>query len=181
VRAKTLSSKPAHSLRSRWRFYMILGLNLLIVIVVGTATLLTFIVQRQTALRLHESTARQMRAAIQQSLDNTQQSLVFAGQTIQDEADLERLRDTYPAVQAASLIDADGNEIAQVGEVQPDWTSEPAIQFDPLRITVPAASGTLAAWIDPQIFWADILKPDMGREGYVYLRQGDQMIIDPDH
>jgi signal transduction histidine kinase len=161
---------------------MILGLNLLALVVIGVATLFVFLMQRQAALRMHESTARQARAAVQLSLDQLEQAVIFAGETVQDEADLERLQKAYPALQAASLIDENGDEIAHVGEDFP--TPETAtIQYDPLTITAPSGSGRLVTWFDPETLWADIVQPVMGHAGYVYITQdGHQLVaINPDH
>ncbi len=173
---------------------MILGLNLLVVLVVGGSALILALEQRNAVLRLHETAVRQTRVAVLETVKDVQQVLVVAGTA--DPPDLDALLAAFPALHAISLLDADGVEVAHVpaGDVWParEWGADPAwpamhggsayaalVDQPPvLVIAAPAVGGgVLVAEADPAVFWESSVAPPVGQDGYVYLVSGEGMVL----
>lgn len=190
---------PIRSLRARWRLYMIIGMNLLILAVVGCASLITALEQRQAILRLHESSARQVEAAVQEVTDDAQHRLALMAsmqppETLAESSALGPLLDLHPALRALALVAPDGVEIAHTppdpARTGPDWTQNPAwiaftsgasagqpvhtlIDGDQPRLVIAVPAGdrrdALIGEFDPQALWQSLLAAEVGDQGYAYL------------
>jgi signal transduction histidine kinase len=160
---------PARSLRARWRLFMILGMNVLMLIVVGSAVLISTLEQRSAITRLHESAAQQAHLALDQSVAGLRQTLAYAGQRAAggDEGALDDLLAAYPALMSVTL-DTTGAAGAS------------AITFDgrtSLTLSVPAGANTVIAQVDPRVLWAGVLSAAVGEKGYLYLVGDDGTLL----
>jgi signal transduction histidine kinase len=186
--------RPPLSLRARWRFFVMVSINLLLLAVVGGASLVLFFEQRQSLVYLHESTARQTRTAVQQSMADTLQLMAYISQTDTVPSDLQRLQNTQPALREISLIDSAGDEVSHVppreGQPAPDWTQDPAwiaasagqsytgLIAGELVLAVPTnEGGVLIAQTDAQALLRSAVSTEMGRQGYVYLLSEDGTVL----
>jgi signal transduction histidine kinase len=198
--------RPARSLRTRWRSYMILGMTLLVIVITGSASLIMLLEGRQAILRLHETAARQVQVGIGQAVDDAQRAMARGAQAIPADnvagADLEGLLSAYPALRAVSVVGSDGVEIAHAPadstRTAPDWTQNPAWiavtlgetagkpahalvagESPALDVAVPltGAPGVLIAEFDPQRLWQAVLAAPVGEKGYAYLASSDGALL----
>lgn len=202
--------RPPYSLRVRWRFYMILGLNLLVLVIVLGASLIMVLEQRQSLARLHETATYQVRAAIEHQENIDVQTLAVAGQSLDpaasSEAGLNSLLALLPGMESISLVTADGVEAARAPDglsrqPVPSWDTQPAwiaatagevftglveIEGTAPRYMVAVPVGNdgsvLVASADPQVCWDEIVAGAVGDEGYVYLvsTAGTLLVVPPD-
>ncbi len=195
---------PIRSLRARWRLYMILGMNLLILAVVASATLIMALEQRQAVLRLHESSAQHMRFAAEEAADDAQHLLAAVGalqsaEQIADNAALAPLLDLHPALRTLALVGPGGVEIAHTpvdpARSTPDWAQHPAwaaftaggqpvhvlIDGDPPRLAIAVPVGdqgnALIGEFDPQALWQPMLAAEVGDRGYAYLMSDEGRLL----
>ncbi|NLX11779.1 MAG: GAF domain-containing protein [Chloroflexi bacterium] len=192
---------PAPSLHQRWRWYMMLGLNALVVLVLGSASVILFLNQRQAVLRQHESAARQAQVTIQHALTHAEQTLHYAAEAQPaDRADLiepARLVEAIPGLHRVALVGEGGRELdhfpASRTSAIPDWGLHPAwllarqgqvythLQTNPARLTLgiplPDHSGALIAQLDPEQLWQDALAAGLGDSGYLYLLTADGRVL----
>lgn len=164
------SSRLPRSLRDRWRIFMILGLNLLVVIIAGAATLITILEQRLDARRLHENTAVHMRVSVETATQNLMHTLTFAAQS--PVLDTGALLAAHPALQTVSLVDTGETDLPYTG-----LTDEGL-----LLLAVPVGDGALIAQADPGLLWGDAVTPTIGQAGYGYVVStgGEMLAVGPD-
>ncbi|MBN1678962.1 MAG: GAF domain-containing protein [Anaerolineae bacterium] len=191
------------SLRMRSRTSMALGLNLVVILIAGCASLILVLEQWQFTLKLHESTTSQARASVLNSITTAEHVLTTAARSVDaetsTEAGLKPLLDDHPALLALSVIAADGSETATVtadnagnlldtrqppvlqdeldGQRQTDLS--PHDQASPtFMMAVPAGQGgSLVAWLDTQILWQNAVSADMGDRGYAFLLDRDGLLL----
>jgi signal transduction histidine kinase/methyl-accepting chemotaxis protein len=147
---------------------MILGMSALVLIVVGSAVLISILEQRSAINRLQESAAQQTHLALDQSLTDLRQTLAYAGERAAtgDESALDGLLAADPALMAVTL--GSGTEEAS------------AITFagsEQLTLTLPAGANTVIAQVDPRVLWNKTLKAAVGKKGYVYLVSDDGAVL----
>lgn len=189
----TPSGRPAAlSLRTRWRGLMILGINVLVVVIVIGALLVTLLEQRTAVNRLHQTAMRQAHRALQEVQADAQMTIYAAAQQgMPTEAELERLLAAYPAFRSISAVTPDGEALVHVSAdetVFPPWHDDA-----PLRgLAVPGSVGatwiedgklilamagdpaveqafTLVAAVDAAQLWEPVLSAGVGDEGYLYV------------
>ncbi|MBI5959160.1 MAG: cache domain-containing protein, partial [Chloroflexi bacterium] len=197
---RAAGSSPGRSLRTRWRLFMLAGMNVLMVIVLAGVTMITLIDQRRSINRLHESAARHSQAAIQAAERDTIARLAYAGQTNTAESlnDSAALRtwvsqlDLYPALRSISVVAADGVEIAHTpptpDRVVPNWSEHPAwiaitsgeTEGRPARVLMPGDPPVLAVAValggGPAVLVAD-LDPQALWQAALAPGAGDKGII----
>ncbi len=191
------STKRPYSLRVRWRSSMLLGLNLLVFIVVGSASLIMLLSQRQSTLRMHEAAAQQVRAAIHDASDNARLTIDYAAQTLSAEtakpADLTRLLQADPALTDAAIVGDEGIEVVAIPGSERYWSEnvawlvnlleEPgaALSGDPARWWITASladgSGVLIVQADPQLLWRGAVSSVSEDVGYAYLVSSDGALL----
>ncbi len=185
------------SLRTRWRSYMILGLNLLVVIVVGVASLVTALEQRRSLLRLHETGAAHVHALAAQAVHDLQRVLQTA--VVQLEAGgspdevLPSLQQAQPALDALVRVDADGEtRVSQPLGTASNWAEHPAFlaahagqpyahveEGGVLFLAVPMRDGqVLLAQADAATLLASAVTTALGGEGYAYLLTDEGALLD---
>ncbi len=205
----TLPSPPqtlsmGRTLRARWRRYLVIGMNSLIALLLVGATLIIALEQRQSIIRLHESTARFAGFSAQRAQDDLLTTLVTAGQTLDPatatQDDLDRVLALEPALRAISLLDAAGQVTVQtaVDGIDPGsaWGDHPvrrsALDGKPVilpddranrqpLLVLAAPTGTpgsvIVALADPQTLWGSAVAAPMGDRGYLYLADEDGRIL----
>ncbi len=181
---------------------MMLGMNLLVAVVAGSASLITVLEGRTAILRLHESTARQAGVALQGRVDDAGRALVAAELAIADGADpaerLTCLQNAFPAIQAAALVGPDGVELVRVPpdpvsdpaewpgraawdatQAGESYSAAPAASDEPLVLAEPLTDGAgmLVAEVDAGALWGEVLAAEMGDEGYIYVANADGTLL----
>ncbi len=197
--------RPAHSppaaahrrsLRTRWRSYMLLGLNVLVVAVVGIATLVIALEQRQALLRLHNTAAAQAQAFLSQTVQDAQRALRATAVQLEDgrppETSLSSLLQAQPAFEAAVWVGAQGEARARLpSEVASNWGEHPAflaahegrpyarvMEGGALFLAVPMRGGeVLLAQVETRALLADAVAPSVGAQGYLYLVAEDGALL----
>jgi signal transduction histidine kinase/HAMP domain-containing protein len=150
---------------------MILGMNVLVLIVVGSAILIAILEQRSAIARLHESAAQQTHLALDQSLTDLRQTLVYAGARAAagDDGALDGLLAANPALMAVTL------------EPNADSTSATTVESsEQVTLTIPAGANTVIAQVDPRVLWAGALSATVGEKGYIYLVSDDGAVLAAD-
>jgi signal transduction histidine kinase len=188
---------PIRSLRARWRMFMILAMNALILAVAGSAVSISILEQRGAIIRLDESVTRQLNAALDRSMTGLQQTLVYAGDN-QTGAALDGRLAADPALRAITIVSADGREIvhapADPARTPPDWTQDPAylaltggdrpsyralVGENPPSLTLAVKSGDaiVIAQADAQQLWGEMLSAGVGENGYIYLVSDEGAVL----
>lgn len=165
-------------LRKRWRLHLMVGMNLLVLLVVGIASAITLLGQRDAVDRLHRAVARQVEAALTTSLDQMQQALTLTARDLGEDntaGDLAGRLALHPALDTLALIEPDGTLVASTARDPdaPDLRWADGLACDPaclrddatlpgdrpgLALVLPAQDGLrLVAMIDPQVLWQGIL------------------------
>lgn len=189
---------PLHhrSLRTRWRSYMILGLNVLVVVVVSIATLVTALEQRQALLRLHETGAAHVHAQVAQTVQDAQRALRTAATQLESgsspEDVLPPLLSAQPAFEALIEVGTDGKTRTSVPTgTASNWAEHPAFlaahEGRPyahvegagvLFLAVPMSHGdALLAQTDAATLLASAVTSPLGRDGYAYLAADDGTLL----
>lgn len=189
------------SLRARWRLHMILGLNILIVLVIGTAALTMLLEERHALSTLHKTAAAQTHAAAQQAIADMQRELALTSAAITAGALPEDALDTLlsgePALDIVVMIDAHGDRALIVpddGVGVPDWHEHAAfdaaaggdVYVGPsakestqwiIAVPGPDPGGALIALVDTAQLWSSAVDPAIGEKGYVYLVAEDGALL----
>ena len=188
---------PLHhrSLRTRWRSYMILGLNVLVVVVVSIATLVTALEQRQALLRLHETGAAHVHAQVAQTVQDAQRALRTAATQLESgsspEDVLPPLLSAQPAFEALIEVGTDGKTRTSVPTgTASNWAEHPAflaahegrpyahVEGAVLFLAVPMSHGdALLAQTDAATLLASAVTSPLGRDGYAYLAADDGTLL----
>jgi signal transduction histidine kinase len=166
--------KPT-SLRARWRLSFFLGMNLLVILVAGGASLIIALEQRHALLRLHEAAADHLAADVQIALDDAQRLLSFAGDTLSLEGitpqDLARLEQAHPAVCSVRVVDADDIAIELLSATP--CPSAASASLTPGTVMIQAATrdgdGIIVAELDSARLWAGTVAGLLGDHGYAAL------------
>jgi signal transduction histidine kinase len=162
-------TQPARrSLRTRWRLYMVLGMNLLMLLVIGSVSAVTVANQYRTLSHLHETSAAQVRIAVQQQFATVRHTMRAAAQ-----------RD--PAVWPDLVAAAPG--LTQLCATTPDDAPAACVPAEADRAAgVRLEEAGLIAWVDAPALLADTLAADIGAAGYSYLvaEDGALVVLPPD-
>ncbi|MBN1562700.1 MAG: GAF domain-containing protein [Anaerolineae bacterium] len=128
TRERRLIDPNAPSLHRRWRIYMLVGMNALVIGIVIGAVIIALLEQRGAVLNLHQTTTSQTHAIVQHTLEQIEHTLIAAGSQ-PSAAELDRLRAAQPAIESISLVARTGAEIihspADNTRAAPDWTTDP--------------------------------------------------------
>ena len=189
-------AKHHRSLRTRWRSYMMLGLNVLVGVVVAVATLVTALEQRQAVLRLHETGAAHVHALTVQAVQDAQRTLRAAAVQLEagdtPEEVLGPLLQAQPAFDVLIWAGADGETlVSQPPGTATNWAEHPAFQAahagqtyahvegaGVLFLAVPTGDGrALLAQADAGTLLADAVTSPLGRAGYAYLVTDDGSLL----
>ena len=169
-----VDSQRLRSLRSRWRFYLFFGMNWLVMIMAGGASLIIALQQRQALIQLHEVVASRTIIAVQSAVSDTQRSLTYAGQTFSPETvsvqDLDRLRAAHPIVRSVRVVNVDGYPV--IAAPAATRNSPAATASDaPATVTVqaPTGDGQIIAELDSALLWSAAVDGAMGDDGYAVL------------
>ncbi len=178
---------------------MLLAMALLVLLVVGIATLITALEQRQSLRQLHATTARQVRATVSLTVSDLHTILLHvaaldAGAV--DQATLNAVIDAQPAVRSLDYVAPDGRVAhhAPAESAPGDWHEHPAFQAaasgalyaslsrsDPQLVLIagpgPSTGSALIARVDAAILWRGAVVEPVGTNGYACLLSDSGAIL----